>query len=82
MAGMSTLHACDSTIRPTKAMRMIEAINDTKLSYLHLHAVDCQSWPLNISARLEYSSNWPYDPAQIETSVGLDSRSYATYAST
>lgn len=59
-------------ISPIDVMRTIEAMAATKLNYLHLHAADAQSWPLEIPALPELASKGAYDPGQTWTREDLE----------
>ncbi|KAL8816935.1 MAG: hypothetical protein Q9191_008240, partial [Dirinaria sp. TL-2023a] len=59
-------------IPPDDVMRTIDAMAATKLNHLHLHAVDAQSWPLEIPSLPDLAIKGAYDPSQIWTTADLE----------
>lgn len=59
-------------IPPKDVMRTIEVMAATKLNNLHLHAVDAQSWPLEIPAFPNLATKGAYSPSQIWSTKDLE----------
>lgn len=58
-------------ISPKDVTRTLEIMSFTKFNYLHLHATDAQSWPLEIPALPELARKGAYHQSQIWTTADL-----------
>ena len=53
-------------------MRVIEGMSSSKFNKLHLHAIDSQSWPIEIPALPELARAGAYEPDQIWSVADLE----------
>ena len=59
-------------ISPEDVTRVIDGMSSSKLNRLHLHAIDSQSWPIEIPSLPELAREGAYDPSQIWSVADLE----------